>query len=83
MEFLRTQQHLRPRTNLFRAVFRIRSVAAGSIHRFFQDRGFIQRALRHERRRHVLMGDLVVVLQAGAVHDHLQVLEAAAVVQGD
>ncbi|MCR2037784.1 asparagine--tRNA ligase [Adlercreutzia caecimuris] len=41
VEFLRTQQHLRPRTNLFRAVFRIRSVAAGSIHRFFQDRGFI------------------------------------------
>ena len=40
-EFLRTQQHLRPRTNLFRAVFRIRSVAAGSIHRFFQDRGFV------------------------------------------
>lgn len=41
VEFLRTQQHLRPRTNLFRAVFRIRSVAAGSIHRFFQDRGFV------------------------------------------
>ena len=40
-EFLRTQQHLRPRTNLFRAVFRIRSVAAGAIHRFFQDRGFV------------------------------------------
>ena len=40
-EFLRTQQHLRPRTNLFRAVFRIRSVAAASIHRFFQDRGFV------------------------------------------
>lgn len=41
VEFLRTQQHLRPRTNLFRAVFRIRSVAAASIHRFFQDRGFV------------------------------------------
>lgn len=41
VEFLRTQQHLRPRTNLFRAVFRIRSVAAASIHSFFQDRGFV------------------------------------------
>lgn len=41
VEFLRTQQHLRPRTNLFRAVFRVRSVAAASIHRFFQDRGFV------------------------------------------
>ena len=41
VEFLRTQQHLRPRTNLFRAVFRIRSVAAASIHGFFQDRGFV------------------------------------------
>ena len=39
-EFLRTQQHLRPRTNLFRAVFRIRSVAAFAIHSFFQGRGF-------------------------------------------
>ena len=35
-EFLRTQQHLRSRTNLFRAVFRVRSVAAFAIHRFFQ-----------------------------------------------
>ena len=41
VEFLRTQQHLRPRTNLFRAVFRVRSVAAAAIHRFFQDRGFV------------------------------------------
>ena len=41
VEFLRTQQHLRPRTNLFRAVFRVRSVAAAVIHRFFQDRGFV------------------------------------------
>ena len=41
VEFLRTQQHLRPRTNLFRAVFRIRSAAAAAIHRFFQDRGFV------------------------------------------
>ncbi len=40
-EFLRTQQHLRPRTNLFRAVFRVRSVAAYAIHRFFQERGFV------------------------------------------
>ncbi len=41
VEFLRTQQHLRPRTNLFRAVFRIRSVAAAAIHAFFQERGFV------------------------------------------
>lgn len=40
-QFLRTQQHLRPRTNLFRAVFRIRSVAAAAIHRFFQEQGFV------------------------------------------
>lgn len=38
VEYLRTQAHLRPRTNLFSAVFRIRSVAAQSIHRFFADR---------------------------------------------
>ena len=41
MEFLRTIQHLRPRTNLFRAVFRVRSVAAFAIHEFFQERGFV------------------------------------------
>ncbi len=41
VEFLRTQQHLRPRTNLFRAVYRIRSVAAFAIHDFFQSRGFL------------------------------------------
>ena len=41
VEFLRTQQHLRPRTNLFRAVFRIRSVAAAAIHSFFQEQGFV------------------------------------------
>ena len=41
VEFLRTQQHLRPRTNLFRAVFRIRSEAAAAIHSFFHDRGFV------------------------------------------
>ena len=40
-EFLRTIQHLRPRTNMFRAIFRIRSVAAYAIHQFFQDRGFV------------------------------------------
>ncbi len=40
-EFLRTQQHLRSRTNLFRAVFRVRSVAAYAIHEFFQERGFV------------------------------------------
>jgi len=40
-EFLRTISHLRPRTNLFSAVFRIRSVAAHAIHCFFQDRGFV------------------------------------------
>ena len=41
VEFLRTIQHLRPRTNLFSAVFRVRSVAAAAIHEFFQDRGFV------------------------------------------
>lgn len=40
-EFLRTIAHLRPRTNTFSAVFRIRSVMAYAIHRFFQDRGFV------------------------------------------
>ena len=40
-EFLRTHQHLRSRTNLFRAVFRVRSVAAFAIHRFFQESGFV------------------------------------------
>lgn len=40
-EFLRTIQHLRPRTNLFRAVYRVRSVAAFAIHDFFQSRGFL------------------------------------------
>ena len=41
MEFLRTIQHLRPRTNLFSAAFRVRSVAAFAIHEFFQNRGFV------------------------------------------
>ena len=40
-EFLRTQAHLRPRTNTFSAVFRIRSLAAQAIHRFFAERGFV------------------------------------------
>jgi len=40
-EFLRSIGHLRPRTNLFSAVFRIRSVIAYAIHRFFQERGFV------------------------------------------
>ena len=41
VEYLRTIAHLRPRTNLFSAAFRIRSTAAYAIHRFFQDQGFI------------------------------------------
>jgi len=40
-EFLRTIAHLRPRTNTFSAVFRIRSVASYAIHKFFQVRGFV------------------------------------------
>ena len=41
VEYLRTVAHLRPRTNLFSAVFRVRSVAAFAIHSFFQERGFV------------------------------------------
>ena len=41
MEFLRSIPHLRPRANTFQAVFRVRSLAAMAIHRFFQDRDFI------------------------------------------
>ena len=41
VEFLRTIQHLRPRTNLFSAVFRVRSVAAQAIHEFFRENGFV------------------------------------------
>ena len=41
VEFLRTIQHLRARTNLFSATFRVRSVAAAAIHEFFQERGFV------------------------------------------
>lgn len=39
-EFLRTIAHLRPRTNLFGSVFRVRSKMAFAVHRFFQERGF-------------------------------------------
>jgi len=41
VEFLREVAHLRPRTNLFTAVFRVRSLISYAIHRFFQERGFI------------------------------------------
>lgn len=41
IEFLRDIAYLRPRTNLFQAVFRIRSVAAMAIHTYFQDHGFL------------------------------------------
>ena len=40
-EFLREQAYLRPRVNLFQAVFRVRSKAADAKHRYFQDRGFV------------------------------------------
>lgn len=41
LEFLRTMPHLRPRTNTFNAVFKIRSEAAFAIHEFFNSRGFV------------------------------------------
>ncbi len=41
VEYLREQAYLRPRTNLFSAVFRVRSEVAFAIHRFFHDRGFV------------------------------------------
>lgn len=41
MEYLRTISHLRPRTNTFQAVFRIRSLIAYAIHQFFQERDFV------------------------------------------
>lgn len=41
MEFLRTIPHLRQRTNTFMAVFRVRSILAYAIHKFYQDRGFV------------------------------------------
>ncbi|HIT08278.1 MAG TPA: asparagine--tRNA ligase [Candidatus Merdivicinus faecavium] len=40
LEYLRTIAHLRPRTNTFEAVFRVRSVCAYAIHKFFNERGF-------------------------------------------
>jgi asparaginyl-tRNA synthetase len=40
-EFLREQAYLRPRPNMFQAVFRVRSVAAFAIHRYFQENGYI------------------------------------------
>ena len=40
-EYLRTVAHLRPRTNTFNAVFRVRSVAAYALHKFFQERNFV------------------------------------------
>ncbi|CDB31949.1 asparagine--tRNA ligase [Clostridium sp. CAG:575] len=40
-EYLRTISHLRPRTNTFNAVFRVRSTLAYAIHKFFQERGFV------------------------------------------
>ena len=41
LEYLRTIPHLRPRTNTFQAVFRLRSLIAYAIHQFFQERGFV------------------------------------------
>ena len=41
LEYLRTMQTLRPRTNTFQATFRVRSVIAAAIHEFFQERGFV------------------------------------------
>ena len=40
-EYLRTVTHLRPRTNTFQAVFRVRSLIAYAIHKFFQEQGFV------------------------------------------
>ena len=40
-EYLRTISHLRPRTNTFQAVFRVRSITAYALHKFFQDRDFV------------------------------------------
>ncbi len=41
LEFLRTMPHIRTRTNTFNAVFRVRSVMAEAIHRYFQERGYV------------------------------------------
>ncbi len=40
-EYLRTIAHLRPRTNAFNAVFRVRSLASYAVHKFFQDKGYV------------------------------------------
>ncbi len=40
-EFLREEAYLRPRTNLFNAVFKVRSVASMAIHKYYQDRGYV------------------------------------------
>ncbi len=40
-EFLREVSYLRPRTNLFNAVFRVRSTVAGAIHKYFQEKGYV------------------------------------------
>lgn len=41
LEYLRTIAHLRPRSNTFSAVFRVRSLAAYAVHKFFQEKGFV------------------------------------------
>lgn len=41
LEYLRTIAHLRPRTNTFAAVFRVRSLASYALHKFFQEKGFV------------------------------------------
>ncbi|WPC41864.1 asparagine--tRNA ligase [Clostridium sp. JS66] len=41
LEYLRTIAHLRPRSNTFSAVFRVRSVSAFAVHKFFQEKGFV------------------------------------------
>ena len=41
LEYMRTIAHLRPRANLFQCAYRIRSIAAQAVHRFFHDRGFV------------------------------------------
>ena len=41
LEYLRTITHLRPRTNMFQAAFRVRSLCAYAIHKLFQERGFV------------------------------------------
>ena len=41
MEYLRTMPHLRPRTNTFQAVFRVRLLCAHALHKFFQVRAFV------------------------------------------